>query len=165
MFRARKGMGDVRSRKQRKEWPVIRSLWRWTHFVCQKGETLTSIRTINRQQSRRLRRIWLIGSVLIVCGLYVVLWGKGREMKRICELLPSQSIRGSGRADISARQSSFHSNCSNPLGVIPNGVPFVFSDDLSREVSEPSDRGDEDDDDEDKDFEDEDKHEGKEGSS
>lgn len=28
---------------------------------------------------------------MIVCGLYVVLWGKGREMKKITQLAPSES--------------------------------------------------------------------------
>ncbi|KAK0589949.1 hypothetical protein LWI29_020497 [Acer saccharum] len=31
----------------------------------------------------------ILGSMLIVCGLYAVLWGKGKEMKKITQLIPS----------------------------------------------------------------------------
>ncbi|XP_028801002.1 WAT1-related protein At1g68170-like [Neltuma alba] len=34
----------------------------------------------------------VIGGVLIICGLYVVLWGKGKEMKKMNQLVPSQSL-------------------------------------------------------------------------
>ncbi|XP_039686136.1 WAT1-related protein At1g68170 isoform X2 [Medicago truncatula] len=33
----------------------------------------------------------IIGSVLIVCGLYAVVWGKSKEMKKNNQLVPSQS--------------------------------------------------------------------------
>ncbi|KAM7470422.1 hypothetical protein LguiA_008605 [Lonicera macranthoides] len=36
----------------------------------------------------------IIGAVLIVCGLYVVLWGKGKEMKRIARLMPERNSSG-----------------------------------------------------------------------
>jgi inner membrane protein involved in colicin E2 resistance len=32
----------------------------------------------------------LIGAVLIVCGLYMVLWGKSKEMKKIAQLATSK---------------------------------------------------------------------------
>ncbi|XAR53096.1 hypothetical protein NMG60_11021497 [Bertholletia excelsa] len=35
----------------------------------------------------------VVGAVLIVCGLYVVLWGKGKELKRITKLPSSESSR------------------------------------------------------------------------
>ncbi|KAJ4956632.1 hypothetical protein NE237_013415 [Protea cynaroides] len=35
----------------------------------------------------------LIGAALIVVGLYAVLWGKGKEMKRMAMLMPSKSSR------------------------------------------------------------------------
>ncbi|XP_072067843.1 WAT1-related protein At1g68170 isoform X3 [Arachis hypogaea] len=35
----------------------------------------------------------VIGVVLIVCGLYMVLWGKNKEMKKITQLLPSEIIQ------------------------------------------------------------------------
>lgn len=34
-----------------------------------------------------------IGAVLIVCGLYMVLWGKSREMKKIAQLVPSKNTQ------------------------------------------------------------------------
>ncbi|XP_028800999.1 WAT1-related protein At1g68170-like [Neltuma alba] len=33
----------------------------------------------------------IIGGLLTVCGLYMVLWGKGKEMKNMKQLIPSQS--------------------------------------------------------------------------
>ncbi|KAB1206970.1 hypothetical protein CJ030_MR7G008114 [Morella rubra] len=42
----------------------------------------------------------ILGAVLIVCGLYVVLWGKGKEMKKITQLAPSKSFRESELTDI-----------------------------------------------------------------
>lgn len=32
----------------------------------------------------------MIGAVLIVCGLYMVLWGKSKEMKKIAQLMTSK---------------------------------------------------------------------------
>lgn len=37
----------------------------------------------------------ILGAVLIVIGLYGVLWGKGQEMKRMAKLAPSKSSRDS----------------------------------------------------------------------
>lgn len=34
-----------------------------------------------------------IGAVLIVCGLYMVLWGKSKEMKKIAQLVPSKNTQ------------------------------------------------------------------------
>ncbi|KAF7803670.1 WAT1-related protein [Senna tora] len=35
----------------------------------------------------------IIGGVVIVCGLYMVLWGKGKEMKKKNQLVPSHTLR------------------------------------------------------------------------
>ncbi|XP_015943432.1 WAT1-related protein At1g68170 [Arachis duranensis] len=35
----------------------------------------------------------LIGAILIVCGLYIVLWGKNKEMKKVTQLLPSEIMQ------------------------------------------------------------------------
>ncbi|PKI52980.1 hypothetical protein CRG98_026560 [Punica granatum] len=37
----------------------------------------------------------ILGAGLIVCGLYVVLWGKGKEMKMMNRSMPSKTSRGS----------------------------------------------------------------------
>ncbi|KAG6651960.1 hypothetical protein CIPAW_06G150000 [Carya illinoinensis] len=42
----------------------------------------------------------ILGAVLIVCGLYAVLWGKGKEMKEIYKLEPSESPQQSELIDI-----------------------------------------------------------------
>ncbi|KAI4318785.1 hypothetical protein MLD38_032452 [Melastoma candidum] len=34
----------------------------------------------------------ILGSALIICGLYLVLWGQGRERKRLNQLVPTESI-------------------------------------------------------------------------
>ncbi|GLT30406.1 hypothetical protein SLA2020_052070 [Shorea laevis] len=33
----------------------------------------------------------VLGAVLIVLGLYIVLWGKGKELKKMTQLMPSMS--------------------------------------------------------------------------
>ncbi|XP_038875637.1 WAT1-related protein At1g25270-like [Benincasa hispida] len=35
----------------------------------------------------------VVGAVLIVCGLYMVLWGKSKEMNKCLQLIPSQSLQ------------------------------------------------------------------------
>ncbi|KAI4299040.1 hypothetical protein L6164_032536 [Bauhinia variegata] len=42
----------------------------------------------------------IIGAVLIVLGLYVVLWGKGEEMKKMNQLVPTQSPNHSDTVEI-----------------------------------------------------------------
>lgn len=39
----------------------------------------------------------MIGAITIVCGLYAVLWGKGKEMKRIAQLMPEVSSGDSSK--------------------------------------------------------------------
>ncbi|MED6119548.1 hypothetical protein PIB30_117848 [Stylosanthes scabra] len=40
----------------------------------------------------------VIGSVMIVCGLYAVLWGKNKEMKKVAQLVPSEIIQQEDQA-------------------------------------------------------------------
>ncbi|XP_027338080.1 WAT1-related protein At1g68170-like [Abrus precatorius] len=42
----------------------------------------------------------IIGAVLIVCGLYVVLWGKSKEMKKKNQLVPAQGTPESNTVEI-----------------------------------------------------------------
>lgn len=39
----------------------------------------------------------MLGAITIVCGLYAVLWGKGKEMKRIAQLMPEVSSGDSSK--------------------------------------------------------------------
>ncbi|KAH7834962.1 hypothetical protein Vadar_021443 [Vaccinium darrowii] len=79
----------------------------------------------------------VLGAVVIICGLYTVLWGKGKELKRITQLMPSKSSRESERIDIVIASSAENSNInsssrSNVLVVIPNDVSIAYTlDDLS----------------------------------
>ncbi|XP_045817799.1 WAT1-related protein At1g68170-like [Trifolium pratense] len=54
----------------------------------------------------------IIGAMLIVCGLYVVLWGKSEEMKKKNQLVPSQSSNKFGTVDIVVEDKNNH-NISN----------------------------------------------------
>ncbi|XP_042495308.1 WAT1-related protein At1g68170-like [Macadamia integrifolia] len=42
----------------------------------------------------------VVGAVLIVVGLYVVLWGKGKEMKKMSQLMPSKSSREAEQIEV-----------------------------------------------------------------
>lgn len=41
----------------------------------------------------------ILGGMLLVCGLYMVLWGKNKEMKTITQLPPSIRFQGQLRCD------------------------------------------------------------------
>ncbi|EOX97422.1 Mtn21-like protein [Theobroma cacao] len=58
----------------------------------------------------------IIGAVLIVLGLYVVLWGKGKEMKKMNQLVPSASSPQNGPIEIIVTSSA--DNTSNNNNVI-----------------------------------------------
>ncbi|KAL6964330.1 hypothetical protein U1Q18_035385 [Sarracenia purpurea var. burkii] len=80
----------------------------------------------------------VLGAVVIVCGLYAVLWGKGKELKRICQLVPSKSSRESERIDVivtSTTENSIHrqSSSNNALGFV---LTSMVSDDLNADVSQ-----------------------------
>ncbi|MCD7453116.1 hypothetical protein HAX54_019774 [Datura stramonium] len=52
----------------------------------------------------------VLGSIVIVCGLYVVLWGKDKEIKNVSQLVPeevdikSSSVKGSSHGGSSKRE-------------------------------------------------------------
>ncbi|XP_059653384.1 WAT1-related protein At1g68170-like [Cornus florida] len=60
----------------------------------------------------------VLGAVLIVIGLYFVLWGKGKEMKKIVPLMPSKSSAESERVDIVVISSVENNTTSNGSKVI-----------------------------------------------
>ncbi|KAH7575651.1 hypothetical protein JRO89_XS02G0179600 [Xanthoceras sorbifolium] len=55
----------------------------------------------------------ILGAMLIVCGLYAVLWGKGKEMKKITQLVPSKHSIESQSIEIVTTSPIDHHNCSN----------------------------------------------------
>lgn len=59
----------------------------------------------------------VLGAGLIVCGLYTVLWGKGREMKTLNKLMPSTE----SSKELSNHAHSFEIVISSPM--INNNVP------------------------------------------
>ena len=54
---------------------------------------------------------------MIVCGLYVVLWGKSKEMKKMNQLVPSQCPHESDTVEVIVRSrvedKSNHNNINN----------------------------------------------------
>jgi hypothetical protein len=52
----------------------------------------------------------IFGAMLIVCGLYVVLWGKSEEMKKKNQLVPSQSSNKFGTVEIVVEDKNNHNN-------------------------------------------------------
>ncbi|KAE9446934.1 hypothetical protein C3L33_21180, partial [Rhododendron williamsianum] len=103
----------------------------------------------------RSQLIRLLGAVVIIFGLYTVLWGKGKELKRITQLMPSKSSRESERIDIiisSSAENSININSSSRssiLVVIPNDVSMAYTldDALDDDVSETNKAKEEEDDD------------------
>ncbi|WJZ86385.1 hypothetical protein VitviT2T_005845 [Vitis vinifera] len=64
----------------------------------------------------------VIGAVLIIIGLYVVLWGKGKEMKKTAQLDGSKSFRGSGLGDVDLGTSSRDGNRLSPGAIVPTQI-------------------------------------------
>ncbi|KAI8028590.1 WAT1-related protein [Camellia lanceoleosa] len=54
-----------------------------------------------------------LGAVVIVCRLYMVLWGKSKELKRIPQLMPSKSSEESEHIDIIVTSSTENNNGSS----------------------------------------------------
>ncbi|WJX21973.1 hypothetical protein P8452_11333 [Trifolium repens] len=52
----------------------------------------------------------IFGAMLIVCGLYVVLWGKSEEMKKKNQLVPSKSSNKFGTVEIVVQDKNNHNN-------------------------------------------------------
>ncbi|KAK2664067.1 hypothetical protein Ddye_002641 [Dipteronia dyeriana] len=55
----------------------------------------------------------ILGSMLIICGLYAVLWGKGKEMKKITQLMPSIHPKESQSIEIIITSPIVHNISSN----------------------------------------------------
>ncbi|CAN6584440.1 unnamed protein product [Malus baccata var. baccata] len=64
----------------------------------------------------------VLGAVLIVCGLYAVLWGKGKEIEKMSHLVPSTSFhhQDSGSIDIVIMPPDNNKGNSNNIESLPN---------------------------------------------
>ncbi|KAL2454809.1 WAT1-related protein [Abeliophyllum distichum] len=91
----------------------------------------------------------VIGAVIIVLGLYTVLWGKSKEIKRISQLMPTKSFKVADQTDNIASSESIKSisidHCSNIMAVAPSFLPEthiqIFHDeevDVEASVPNPS---------------------------
>ncbi|KAH7833518.1 hypothetical protein Vadar_007108 [Vaccinium darrowii] len=110
----------------------------------------------------------VLGAVVIICGLYMVLWGKSKELKRIAQLMPSKSSRESESKELKrisqvmppecidiiiasslAENSKRNSSCRsiNTLVVIPNDVSMAYTldDPFEEEIQEQVEEEDDDD--------------------
>ncbi|XP_057788901.1 WAT1-related protein At1g25270-like [Salvia miltiorrhiza] len=81
----------------------------------------------------------VVGAAVIVCGLYLVLWGKGKEMKKMSRLMASKNAT-IGETTRESFKGLSHGN--NVVVVTPNFVPElessdVFDEDQEQEDSEP----------------------------
>ncbi|CAK9160440.1 unnamed protein product [Ilex paraguariensis] len=76
----------------------------------------------------------VLGAMIIVCGLYVVLWGKGKEMKRIAQLMPSKGSRETEQQTDGAVafpvENNKSINSSNIMGIAPNFLLTTANHDL-----------------------------------
>ncbi|KAF8404426.1 hypothetical protein HHK36_009311 [Tetracentron sinense] len=60
----------------------------------------------------------ILGAVLIVCGLYLVLWGKGKEVKRMTQLAPSKSSRESEAIEVIVTSTTHNNNKNNNMNTL-----------------------------------------------
>ncbi|KAL3515581.1 hypothetical protein ACH5RR_022483 [Cinchona calisaya] len=65
----------------------------------------------------------VLGAFVIICGLYLVLWGKGKEMKRITQLMPT-SEKPDEQIEMTAETEKYMKSCNMMvMGVAPNFLP------------------------------------------
>ncbi|KAI3882741.1 hypothetical protein MKW92_002990 [Papaver armeniacum] len=65
----------------------------------------------------------VIGGVLIAIGLYFVLWGKAREMKRLARLMP---VTNSTDSEAQSEASTSNANDDNNHAMIKNGEDAIL---------------------------------------
>ncbi|KAL0334450.1 UNVERIFIED_CONTAM: WAT1-related protein [Sesamum angustifolium] len=68
----------------------------------------------------------VLGAAIIICGLYSVLWGKSKEMKKITRLVPSKSFTEATHHEVeeTARESfKGFNHANNVVAVAPNFLP------------------------------------------
>lgn len=69
----------------------------------------------------------MLGAITIVCGLYVVLWGKGKEMKRIAQLMPEVSSGDSSKPIDIVITSSLGASENHKNAVSDNNMSEAFA--------------------------------------
>ncbi|CAI9770102.1 unnamed protein product [Fraxinus pennsylvanica] len=87
----------------------------------------------------------VIGAAIIVLGLYAVLWGKSKEIKRISQLIPTKNFKEGDQADNIASESVKNvcmDHSSNIMAIAPNFLPKseieIFDDEeADQEVNAP----------------------------
>ncbi|XP_028095523.1 WAT1-related protein At1g68170-like [Camellia sinensis] len=68
----------------------------------------------------------VLGAVVIICGLYMILWGKGKELKRIYQLIPSKNSRELECIEIIATSSTENNN-----NMINSNIIAIDSDNIT----------------------------------
>lgn len=63
--------------------------------------------------ARKLHLGLLLGGILIVGGLYIVLWGKGKELKKVTQLVPVEDEDKGIEIVVSARSGSSRWSCAS----------------------------------------------------
>ncbi|KAH6827167.1 hypothetical protein C2S53_019230 [Perilla frutescens var. hirtella] len=64
----------------------------------------------------------VLGAVVIICGLYLVLWGKNKEMKKITRLVPSKSFRDAIVEGSGGETFKVFNHGNNVVVVAPNFI-------------------------------------------
>ncbi|KAK7400264.1 hypothetical protein VNO78_11467 [Psophocarpus tetragonolobus] len=57
----------------------------------------------------------VIGGVLIVCGLYMVLWGKGKEMEKVNQSVPSEITQEHEATEVVVMSTTINNDDSNTI--------------------------------------------------
>ncbi|GAA0166675.1 hypothetical protein LIER_21779 [Lithospermum erythrorhizon] len=69
----------------------------------------------------------ILGAAIIICGLYIVIWGKSKEMKKVNQLIPSKSIVEADLGTVSKLVDDTKSIVPiNPLAVGPSIIPPII---------------------------------------
>lgn len=87
----------------------------------------------------------MIGATIIVLGLYAVLWGKSKEIKRISTLMPTKNFKEGDQADNIASESIKNvrmDHSSSIMAIAPNflresEIEMLDEEEAEKEVNVP----------------------------